>query len=235
VIPFSESADHVGFFTQDIAGVKLAAAVLCHNWNTQKIQPRKKAVLGIPEGKYLYQAEQDTLNVFAEIVKALEQADYLVKCIPLLDKIEEINQRHRMMIAAEMALAHAKWFEQYQDLYSDLTKEIIVQGQQIDQKDLEEAKAGRIGLRAELESVKQAHDIDLWISPSAVSDAPKGLHSTGNPIMNLPWTYAGLPTLSIPAAVSQNGLPLGLQITASFEGDESLVQCAAGIQQAFVL
>ncbi|MCZ7669145.1 MAG: hypothetical protein M5U34_19120 [Chloroflexi bacterium] len=28
---------------------------------------------------------------------------------------------------------------------------------------------------------------------------PAGLESTGDPVMDLPWTYAGLPTLTLPA------------------------------------
>ncbi|GIS67275.1 MAG: hypothetical protein CM1200mP6_03430 [Anaerolineaceae bacterium] len=42
--------------------------------------------------------------------------------------------------------------------------------------------------------------IDLWISPSAPGVAPHGLDSTGDPVMNLPWTHSGLPTIGIPLA-----------------------------------
>ena len=34
------------------------------------------------------------------------------------------------------------------------------------------------------------NNIDLWICPSAIGPAPKGLESTGDPVMNLPWTQA---------------------------------------------
>ena len=34
VIPFSQSADHIGFFTQDIDGCILASSVLCSNWKS---------------------------------------------------------------------------------------------------------------------------------------------------------------------------------------------------------
>jgi Asp-tRNA(Asn)/Glu-tRNA(Gln) amidotransferase A subunit family amidase len=41
--------------------------------------------------------------------------------------------------------------------------------------------------------------------------------------MNLPWTHAGLPTLTLPAGKNQQGLPLGLQLTAGWYADEHLL------------
>ena len=44
--------------------------------------------------------------------------------------------------------------------------------------------------------------------------------------MNLPWTHAGLPVVSLPSGVSASGLPLGLQLTGRFMEDETLMHCA---------
>jgi Asp-tRNA(Asn)/Glu-tRNA(Gln) amidotransferase A subunit family amidase len=41
--------------------------------------------------------------------------------------------------------------------------------------------------------------------------------------MNLPWTYAGLPVLSLPAGRSAEGLPMGIQLTARRGADEELL------------
>ena len=71
-----------------------------------------------------------------------------------------------------------------------------------------------------------AEGIDLWVSPPATGPAPAGLEYTGNPVMNLPWTHAGLPTLSLPAGQASNGLPLGLQVSARHGADECLLAWA---------
>ena len=65
--------------------------------------------------------------------------------------------------------------------------------------------------------------IDLWVTPSTPGPAPEGIHATGDPIMNLPWTHAGMPAISLPAGRAKNGLPLGLQFVAPFGADEQLV------------
>ena len=41
--------------------------------------------------------------------------------------------------------------------------------------------------------------------------------------MNLPWTQAGVPTLSLPAGHDPSGLPLGLQVASRRRTDEKLL------------
>jgi Asp-tRNA(Asn)/Glu-tRNA(Gln) amidotransferase A subunit family amidase len=92
------------------------------------------------------------------------------------------------------------------------------------------AQQGQIRLRQELNDLMDEYGLDLWISPPAVGPATLGLDSTGDPVMNLPWTHAGLPTLSIPAGENDAGLPLGLQLAARWYGDEQLVAWSEAIE-----
>ena len=78
-----------------------------------------------------------------------------------------------------------------------------------------------------------AEGIDLWICPSAPDVAPRGLEATGSPAMNMPWTHAGLPALSLPAGRGGAGLPLGLQLVGRFGEDERLLAWSGGIEQVF--
>jgi Asp-tRNA(Asn)/Glu-tRNA(Gln) amidotransferase A subunit family amidase len=75
------------------------------------------------------------------------------------------------------------------------------------------------------------HGIDLWVAPAAVGPAPATLESTGDPIMNLPWTQAGLPAINLPTGFAENGLPLGLQLVAGWQKDEILLTWAGQIAE----
>jgi Asp-tRNA(Asn)/Glu-tRNA(Gln) amidotransferase A subunit family amidase len=79
------------------------------------------------------------------------------------------------------------------------------------------------------------HRVDLWLSPAAPGPAPHGLASTGSPVMNIPWTQAGLPTLTIPSGTSKNGLPLGLQITGRWMEDAELLDWSQEIARVVAL
>jgi Asp-tRNA(Asn)/Glu-tRNA(Gln) amidotransferase A subunit family amidase len=81
-------------------------------------------------------------------------------------------------------------------------------------------------------ALMDAFSVDLWLSPAAPGPAPKGLDAIGDAIMNLPWTHSGLPTLNLPAGNNSAGLPLGLQVTASWYADEQLLAWSAALEQS---
>jgi len=76
-----------------------------------------------------------------------------------------------------------------------------------------------------------AHGLDLWITPAAPGPPPLGLDGTGDPVMNLPWTYAGVPALALPAGRDGEGLPHGVQLTARFAQDEELLALGAALEK----
>jgi Asp-tRNA(Asn)/Glu-tRNA(Gln) amidotransferase A subunit family amidase len=143
--------------------------------------------------------------------------------------IQEVQARHSLILAAEAARVHAEWFEKYQPLYSPRFADLVLRGQRVTDSQLEDALEAREQFQFSLVGSMQEHEIDLWISPSTVGPAPRGLDSTGDPIMNLPWTQAGLPAINLPAGMTSEGLPLGVQLVAGCSRDEALLSWSEGI------
>ncbi len=222
VIPLSPSLDHVGFFASDLDTAIAAARVLFDHWDEPTL-PLRKPRLGIPEGPYLQNASVDNLSHFQDVHKLLENAGYEVHAVQLMSDFAEVRARHDVIMSAEAAYGHADWFANYASLYSPKFTELIQRGKKITNPQLQSALSVREDFRAEIRRAFLDHNIDLWICPSAIDAAPKGLDSTGDPVMNLPWTQAGLPTLNLPVGKNQVGLPLGLQIVANWYKDESLL------------
>ncbi len=232
LIFFSPSADHVGLFTQDVEGMRLAAAQVCTAWDKQT-EVVRKPVLGVPTGPYLKQASKEGLDAFRAQVVQLQEAGYDVREVPLFNNITDINRLHRQLIAAEFAQQHARWFEAYRELYRPRTAALILEGQGIPEEIVEEARDLQRLLREEVLHIMDVHDVDLWIAPAAPGPAPRGLESTGDPIMNLPWTFLGLPAVTVPAGLANNGLPLGLQMVGSWMMDEEMLAWAEPVQALF--
>ncbi len=228
VIPLSGSLDHVGFFTRNVYDAELVAGMLCYQW--QVAVSSEKPVLGIPEGPYLHKATKEGLTHFNNTCQALVDAGFKVKYVPAMADFDEIYDRHNLIVAAEAARIHAKWFAKYEELYHPKTAELIHRGLTVDDTLLSQALAGRVKLRQELTQLMEQNGIDLWISPAAPGSAPKGLESTGDPVMNLPWTHSGLPALSLPSGFNKDHLPLGLQLTGPWYGDEMVLYWAADIE-----
>jgi Asp-tRNA(Asn)/Glu-tRNA(Gln) amidotransferase A subunit family amidase len=217
--------DHVGLFTQDIEGMALAASVLCERW--QLHEPGALPVLGVPDGPYLAQAEPEALESFEEILLMLQVAGCTVKRVAALEEIAQLNLLHRRLVFAEFAREHQRSFAEHGTLYRPRTVEAIRTGQGVDGGELAELRTRPAALRAELETQMRAATFDLWVCPAATGPAPVGIQATGDPNMNLPWTHAGLPAITIPAGRAHNGLPLGLQLVAPFGADEQLLAWAA--------
>ncbi len=229
VIPLSPSVDHIGFFTTDVSSAQFMAGFLGKDW--QKIKSSKKLpTLGIPVGPYLRKASSEMLAHFDGVIGKLKGKGYSIKPIETMPRFEETIAKHNIIVAVDASQVHAKWFKEYRDLYHAKTAELIKTGQSISKKNYQEALLGRETLRNELSAQMDKHEIDLWISPGAVGPAPKGLESTGDPVMNLPWTHSGFPTVCLPSGTAQNGLPLGLQIAARWYSDEKLLDWATSIE-----
>ena len=228
VLPLSNSLDHVGFFTPSVIGADNVANLLCRYW--QLVHTVKKPVLGIPEGPYLEQATSEGLAHFQDICDRLQAAGFIIKRVPTMPDFAAIRQRHMMIVDAELAQVHANWFADHADLYKPETAEHIRRGQQAKAEAVGAALNGRFRLRQQFNSIMDKHKLDLWITPAAPGPAPQGLDNTGDPVMNLPWSYSGLPTLTLPSGFAANGLPLGLQLVGRWYADEAMLSWAADIE-----
>ena len=230
IIPLAPSFDHVGFFTSDVRGAERAASLLCRVWRPE-VPPRRPR-LGIPEGPYLERAAGEGRAHFREVCGRLAAAGFSVESVPALPDFAEVVEWHYGIVAAEAARAHREWFDRFEDLYDSRTAELIRRGRETSDEQLERYRQGREELRNALAALMDEHRIDLWISPPALGAAPRGLDATGDPVMNLPWTHAGMPAICLPAGRNAEGLPMGLQVAARWWADEELLAWARELEEA---
>ena len=231
VIPLSPSLDHIGFFTEDVDIAKRVASVLVEDWKAEKTTDRKPT-LGIPDGPYLDSASDQALAWFNAICDSLAGAGYELRRIRVMDDFQEVRARHDVIMSSEAAQGHANWFDKYADLYSAKFTELIKRGQAISDAQLHDAFMAREALRDQITKRMNDNNIDLWISPPTIGPAPKGLESTGDPVMNLPWTQIGFPAINLPSGKTEDGLPMGFQIIGKWNMDEPLLAWAEDLEKA---
>lgn len=228
---FSKSLDHVGLFTQDIQGMALAASVLCDGWDSAVAQPDRSPVLAVPEGDYLRKAWPEGLDSFWENLSKLEKAGAQIIPTPFLEEFDDLDEQHRRMMAAEAWQVHQQWYVDYAHLYSQHMQDIFYTGRRVEATELEEARNARFALRQTISETLDGAGADLWVAPPALGPAPEGIHATGNPAMNLPWTNAGVPSLNLPVERTRSALPMGMQLIGRFGEDEKLLIWAEKIEK----
>lgn len=229
VLYHAPSVDTLGLFTQDVAGMALASSIVVHGWT--EVPPRTSApVLGVPDGPYLQFTEPDALAAFEAAVAGLRDAGIKVKRLPFLQDAEAVVQRHSRLMVAEFGEQHAERFARWGALYSGQSAAQVDQSRRVTAVERALGLDGRHELRDRLHALLDAEGVDALICPSATGPAPRGLATTGDPIMNIPWSHAGVPAINLLSSTRIEGMPLGVQVVGRFGRDEALLADAAYIE-----
>ncbi len=254
VIPFSPDADHIGPIAADVETLARSAGVLVTDWQGLSPRPARPAAgisavpehpdfrhaIGpvlVPDDAYTDQADDFGRAGMEAVVERLTGLGVAVQRVGVFNDIDEINRMHQAMIARDFAEVHAGWADRYRDLYHERSLELIERGAGVSDAARDTARQGRLELRRRLDETLGRHGARMWIAPATVGEAPLGIDGTGNPIMNLPWTYAGVPTVGIsvaglPHGTGPSGLPLGVQCAGPFGADEELLDQMRVMEQS---
>jgi len=232
IVPFAPSADHAGILAADIPSIRACAEAQVLPWRRNNPTPSfDKAVVILPEDSYSAQASEEARRAVEEAAKILSAAGHVIKRRSVFQHIEELNQAHTQMTAREFADTHEGFYSRYHHLYSARSKELFEDGTRVDDAEYKKALAGRLRVRIRIHELLKSEGAAALLTPSSHAAAPRGLESTGSPLLNLPWTYAGVPTVTLPAAVTPEGLPLGIQLVGNYNLDEELLAFAAHVEK----
>lgn len=227
-LSFSRTVDHIGMFTSDVAGLRAVCEAL-------SVLPGNAPHLGAPRlaavtGSYLEQAEPAARVAFDATIDSLRAGGLAIEEHDPFGDIDRINAPHRLICAREFYHAHAALFDRYGDLYRAASRGMYEQGAAVAPAEYDAALDARDeAIAASLR--EDAERPTIWLSPAACGPAPAGIGATGNPIMNLPWTYLGRPTITVPAGVDPaSGLPLGLQLSGPRNADMLVIDTGATIE-----
>lgn len=226
VFPFSPSVDTVGFFTRGVADMQQAAAALLG-------EPAAGAPgclrIGLAPDLHTEPAEDIMLRALSEAGDRLAAGGCQVSTIALPKECAAAYRHHFDLIAAEGARGHAELMARYGDRYPPKLRALLLEGEGVTPEDLDRIQEHRRSLTVSLSGLLEG--VDLVLSPSAKGAAHRGLAITGDPRFSLIWTYTGCPTVTLPAALSPEGLPLGLQLSARPMADAALLAAAREVEK----
>ncbi len=229
-IYFSSSLDQAGFFCSNHQDAATVLSLFC----PRPVRRRKGSALFIvPDDAYMTEADPAMRRAFDQYCgRLMRQPKIEIKTMPVFDDWSGVLSRHQQLAAAELAQMHRTWFAEFGPLYRPKTREFIEFGQTVSSSAVEAGQASCAALRQQLDSLLRSLKADAFLAPAAPGEAPKGHASTGNPVMNVPWTHAGLPVLSLPIGTGPNGMPLAVQAVGRFDRDAELMALAPILKNA---
>jgi Asp-tRNA(Asn)/Glu-tRNA(Gln) amidotransferase A subunit family amidase len=131
------------------------------------------------------------------------------------------------ILQSETATVHRRLFAEHRESYAPKIRAVIEAGLSVQAVDY--VRAQRMRRRYQREMAKLFEKYDVLMTPSSPGTAP-GIESTGNPVMNAPWTLTDFPTITLPHELGANGLPVGVQLVGSPMQEGLLVHLAKIIE-----
>lgn len=240
VLAQSPSLDTVGVFARTAADAALLAEVLYGHdaadpatalvphprlLDTAMQEPPVKPVFAVLQPPGWEQASPDMQAGLAELTEALGDQAFVLTLPPLFDTVRDA---HRRIHLAEMARCYYTYARDGGDRLGPHLRAAIDDGNGILARDYLSALDLPSVLHAALSEIFDR--CDAIICPAAPGPAPEGLGSTGNPVFNGLWTFAGTPAITLPLLTAENGLPMGVQMVAARGNDARLMRNARWLE-----
>jgi len=237
VIPFSRSLDHVGVFGRTVSDAAILLQVLAGfdpldpttsrdrapDYARARKSPRTPSI-GVVEEFYRKNSEAQAWKNTKEVLARLQKAGAKLETVKMPETFSVVHDAHRTIMRTEGATFHQPLYQKHRELYRPKLRELIELGSLIPAVDYLTACRIQREFRRRMDRVMERYD--FLLTPSTSSPAPRGLESTGDAWFQVPWSFSGLPTVSIPSGLSTEGLPLGVQLAGGAFAEGKLLALA---------
>ena len=230
IVPVSEHLDHVGPIARTVEDLQILLSAMA-GWSDQAgpIFDRTPR-LAVVRAELFERAEPSVAGAFAGAVSRLRAAGATVDEMRLPCDFDSILRWHRAIMAVEAAAVHAEAFRARRDQFGPQLTTLLDEGLATPRAAYEEALTAQSRLAAE--SLRWIPADTVLLTPATVDTAPD-LSTTGRPWFNSPWSFLGLPTVSLPCGLAENDLPVAVQLIGRAWGECELLAAAGWCERAF--
>jgi Asp-tRNA(Asn)/Glu-tRNA(Gln) amidotransferase A subunit family amidase len=240
VVPLAHSMDHIGVIGNCVTDLAIMMQTIADAggrvFEGGVVPESPELVHGI-EDTYDYIEVGRLRGLFDDRMDPIMRKAFDRVCIDLRNKgltvwefplpaaFSDITQHHANVMAVECAMFHESRFRKHPDDYPPKIRSLIETGLSMPAPTYAKTKEHQRKLKHTiLESFLDGRPVA--ITPATIGTAVDA-ETTGDPVFNSPWSYVGLPTISLPFAWTEDGLPLALQLVARPWEEAELLQVAA--------
>ncbi|MCS7135910.1 MAG: amidase [Nitrososphaerota archaeon] len=254
VFPLAWSLDHVGILARSAWDVGILLETIAgydpldsttliskpfevkqiDNYNVKRLR------IGVPSSSFLEPLQEDVKRLFWNSLKKLEDEGWQVHEFDF-KHFEHVSACRYIILLTEAASLHAGWLKKNPELYSDELRHRLMLGLLVPPDVyLKAQRARKVLLKEFLRAMK---DLDLIACPTTSIIAPmigeekilvNGVElSVRLALLRLtePFNALALPAISVPCGISEDGLPVGLQMVAKPFHDGLLLAAALAYEE----
>jgi amidase len=136
------------------------------------------------------------------------------------------------LMAVEAAMIHGDLVDRTPELVSQAMIALVQQGRSLPAADYARIRAQQVQMAQRFNQwLTGTVALDALLVAPATGEAPRGLDYTGDASFCAPWTFLGVPTITVPVGFGPSGLPLGAQLVGAVHGDQALLELADWMEQ----
>jgi aspartyl-tRNA(Asn)/glutamyl-tRNA(Gln) amidotransferase subunit A len=229
VFPLAWSLDHAGIFARSAADLKLMLDVMSDAPLNRAPALTRLVRLGVIRDFFFDHATPEARESIDALAGKLAGEGLQVEeagLPPIFDLQASIL---RTILRSETASIHEHLFPTHADTYGTKLRALIEMGTLVGAGDYLRAK--RLRRRYQREMAKLFERFDVLLTPATPGIAPEGISTTGDPVMNGPWTLTDFPVMTLPCGLGSKGLPLGVQLTGPPLQEAFLLEIAEKIER----
>ncbi len=232
MLPLAPSLDHVGVMAncvRDLAVVFEAIAGPVPDC-VELVDSGPGALELFRLREYFGEADPELLDGYRASLRRLDPATIDVLSLPA--GFSEIPDAQLTTMAVEAAAYHADRLSRRPDEYPPGIRNLVETGLSRSGTQLQQSSELAVKIRRRFRKRLRPHTV--LVTPATRDYAPTP-ESTGSPAFNLPWSFLGYPTVSVPAGWSAAGLPHAVQLIARAGNESHLLASAAWAERQFAL
>jgi Asp-tRNA(Asn)/Glu-tRNA(Gln) amidotransferase A subunit family amidase len=225
VLPLAWSLDHVGMIARSVEDCALfVESTVGQSMSASDTgSPR----LGVLEDA-TSEASAEVRTSFISAVGRLADAGAVLSKVSLPFSLDEVVDVHGTIMQAEAAAAHWHLFEEHPDDYGPLMRSFIKVGKVLPAGAYIQAQ--RLRRRVTDAVAAATRGVDALVL-ATVGSLPPGRETTGDSKFQAIFTLTGFPAITLPTGLSDQGLPLAIQLSAALRHDAALLAVAEWCSQ----
>jgi aspartyl-tRNA(Asn)/glutamyl-tRNA(Gln) amidotransferase subunit A len=239
IMPLAPSMDHPGPIGRCVNDLRIMMEAIANpmdvSWTFRMSGANPAPWLGRVRGMFDELAEPKLTAAFDEIQMKLDRAFARVvrlgttREITLPARFGEVLQCHRVIMAVEAAAFHQQRLAKHPDDYGPKIRGLLEEGLSCPAPEYTRCKEHQRQLASDM--IACFSEGEALFMPATTGPAPDA-DTTGNPAFNSPWSYLGLPTVSMPTGQFIDGLPIAIQLVGPYRSDALMLKIAVWCEQA---
>lgn len=222
VVPLAWSLDHVGLFARGVTDVAVGLGVVIGR-AVRVPAVRAPRIALAPE--LLKRADAEVATRISAAADRLARAGARIREVKLPGSFADLHAAGLTILEVEAAAYHEPAFREHARDYGTEIRKCVETGSRTSATAYVTANRRRLAFRADALELLAAYD--ALLSPTAPAPAPRGLGSTGDASLCAPWSYAGVPAITLPTGLAASGLPHAVQLVAGADREAPLLGVAA--------